>query len=69
MKKTKVYVNLHPSEIALLNTAATIFSSYVSADKVDENNESDMIKKSISLSLKMADLIEKNVLCEEEISG
>ena len=64
----KEYVNLQSSEVALLHTAATIFASYVSANKVNDNNESDILNKSISISFKMAKIIEKNTLCEEEIS-
>ena len=64
----KEYVNLQSSEVALLNAATTIFASYISANKVDENNEIEMLNKSINLSFKMADIIEKNTLCEEEIS-
>lgn len=64
----KEYVNLQSSEIALLNAAATIFSSYISANKVNDNNESEILNKSISISFKMAEIIEKNTLCEEEIS-
>ena len=69
MKKKSFYANLQPSEMAIFSAAANIFSSYIAAGKVSLENEAAMIKKSIEVSLKIANTVEKVVQSDDEIAG
>ncbi len=65
----KFYSSLQPSEMAIFRAAANIFSGYVATGKVNEENENDMIKKSIETSIKIAHAVEEAVQSDEEIAG
>ncbi|MDH3394479.1 MAG: hypothetical protein OEL66_10770 [Desulfobulbaceae bacterium] len=69
MENKKFYANLQPSEMAIFNAAASIFSSYVVSGKAGFDNENAMIKKSIEISMKMANIVEKAVQSDDEIAG
>ena len=69
MGPKKFYANLQPSEMAIFRAAADIFSGYIAAGQVGDINESEMIKKSIGISMKMADMVDKAVQSDGEIAG
>ena len=64
----KVYSSLQPSEMAIFRAAANIFSGYVATGKVNEENENDMIGKSISIAIKIASTVDETVQSDEELS-
>ena len=69
MAPKKFYANLQPSEMAIFRAAADIFAGYVAGGKVDDDNEQAMIKKSIEISMRMADTVDKVVQSDDEIAG
>ncbi|MFP4029630.1 MAG: hypothetical protein ACLFWL_17765 [Candidatus Brocadiia bacterium] len=60
----KAYVQLEPSEAALVRAASNILSGYIAAGKVNEENESEMMKKAIksaiNIALKVDDLVQSD---------
>ena len=69
MGHKKFYAKLQPTEMVIFTAAANIFSSYVACGKVDGDNENEMIKKSIEISLKIASTVDKAVQSDDEIAG
>ena len=67
MVQKKFYANLQPSEMAIFSAAANIFASYLSCGKVNDENQKEMIKKSIKISLKIANTVDKVVQSDDEI--
>jgi len=63
----KPVLSLQPSEIALLTSAAHIFSAYVMSGHVTGGNESDMMDRSVAEALKMARRIEELVQSDSEL--
>ena len=68
MGQKKYYANLQPSEMAIFRAAATIFSSYVASGRVDDDNEKEMIKKSIKASIKIAKYVDEAVQSDNELA-
>jgi hypothetical protein len=66
--KQKYHATLQPSETAIFRAAADIFASYVASGKVTDENENEMISRAIKTSLKICDIVEKNVRSDEEIA-
>jgi len=69
----QVYFRLQPSEATIATIAARIFSSYIVAGKVSDQNENDMVDRSIALAIKLAkkveDLVESDSERSEEAGG
>ena len=49
--KEKYHATLQPSEMAIFQAAAQIFSSYAASGKVTDENEHEMILKAIKTSI------------------
>jgi hypothetical protein len=69
MANKKAYSDLQPSELAIFSAAANIFSSYIASGKVNDENENDMIKKSIETSIKISDIVDQVVQSDGEVVG
>ncbi|MBL4885086.1 MAG: hypothetical protein JKY95_11200 [Planctomycetaceae bacterium] len=63
----KYYANLQPSEMAIFSAAANIFASHVATGKVNDDNENDIIKKSIEISMKIARTVDNAVQSDDEL--
>lgn len=60
------YLTLQATEQSLVQAAATIYSGYIQAGKVEPGDESRWIKQSIREALAMAKAIEDAVVAEGE---
>lgn len=69
MAQKQFYANLQPSEMAIFRAAADIFSGYVAAGQVSDGNEDEMIPKAVRIAVKMADVVDRAVQSDDEISG
>ena len=65
--KKKIHASLQPSEMAIFRAAANIFAGYVATGKVTEENEKNMIKKSIETSVKIANLVDQSIQRDDEL--
>ena len=55
------YLNLQPTEVAILTSASTIFSAKISSGKVDASNEEQVIEETVAQAIKVAKRIEREV--------
>jgi len=62
------FFRLQPSEATIASIAARIYSSYVIAGKITEQNESDMVDKSVALAIVLARKVENLVDSDSERS-
>ena len=60
------YVQLQPSETAVLHAASRIFASFVANGQVTEANEKELSDRSVKLATRMALVIEKYVQSDDE---
>ncbi len=67
MEQKTFYSNLQPSEMAIFSVAGNIYASYISSGRVTEQTETEMIKKSIEASIKIANIVEKTVQSDNEV--
>jgi hypothetical protein len=58
---------LQPSEMAIFRSASDIYAAHVSVGHVAEGSEDEYIKKSISVSLKICDIVERKVVSDDEL--
>jgi hypothetical protein len=65
MKKKHV-VSLKPSECAILNAAATIFSGYAAGGHVTADSEKEWLGKSLSQAIQLAKLTDETVQADGE---
>lgn len=63
----KAYLKLHPSEAVITNAAAQIFSGYVAAGQVSDDNEQDLVERSVDIAIRLTTLIDVRVQCEDEL--
>jgi len=63
----KHVLSLQQSEIGLLHAASQIYTAYIHAGRVREENENVMIERSINEALRMAHLIEEAVQSDSEM--
>ena len=68
MEQKKYHASLQPSEMAIFSAAANIFSSYVATGSVNDENENIMIKKSIEVSIRIANTVDKIVQSDTELA-
>jgi len=66
LMKEQDYFRLQSSETTIALVAAQILSSYISAGKVTDQNESNMLDKSISLAISLARKVEDLVESDSE---
>lgn len=60
------YLTLQPTEQSLVQAAATIYSGYIQAGKVEAGDEARWIRQSIDEALAIAKGIEDDVVAEGE---
>jgi hypothetical protein len=65
----KHFFSLQPSEAAIFQAAANVYASYVAAGRVTDDNEADMMRKAIGVSVSMARHVEEIVQSDNEITG
>jgi len=68
MSKTH-YFSLQPSEMAIFQSAANIYASFIAAGKVTGENEVEMMKKAISASIAIAKHVEKVIQSDDEMEA
>ena len=61
-----VYMKLHWSESVVVVAASQIFAAYITAGKVNDGNEEEMLLKSIRTAIKLADTTDNLVKSDEE---
>jgi hypothetical protein len=69
MSESKSYLNLQPSETAVVHAASRIFAGYLRAGGVGENNENAMIEKAVDTAILMAALAEKKITSDDELAS
>jgi len=65
----KNYFNLQPSETAIFQAAVNIYTSYIVAGQVTDENQTEKMKEAIADSISMARYVEKIVESDDQISG
>ncbi len=63
------YLKLHWSESVVVVAASQIFAAYISAGKVNDSNEEQMLLKSIRTAIKLADKADTLVKSDKEGKG
>ncbi len=62
----KPVLSLQPSEAALYAAASRIYAAYIAAGRVSEGAENEMIARSISEALRMAQTVEEAIQSDQE---
>jgi len=62
------YFSLQPTEAAIAHMASRIFSSFIAAGKVTEQNENELMDRSIALAMSMARKVD-NLIDSDSESG
>jgi len=65
MKKHRI--TLQGTEKAILDAAAQIFASFVTAGQYHEAQEKELAEKSVKLAVLMAERVEEVVIADEEL--
>lgn len=60
------FLNLQKSEAVVAQMSATIFASLIINKELTPENEQELLERSVSLALKLANLSEKYVRSDEE---
>ena len=69
MASAKPYLTLKPSEVAVVQAAATIYSAYITTGKVgSEDDAKKWIQRSIREALHLAHVAERNIVADDELS-
>jgi len=63
------YLKLQWSESVIAVAASQIFAAYISAGKVNDSNEEQMLLKSVRTAIKLADTADTLVKSDEEGKG
>lgn len=63
----KPVVSLQPSEIALLGAASQIYAAYLAAGHVTRGSEHEMLDRSLTEALRLAQRIEETVQSDREL--
>ena len=62
----ETFMSLQHSESVVANMAATIFSAYIKAKEITDENENAYIKKAVQVAIKMANYADKIIKSDEE---
>lgn len=62
----EVYMNLQTSERAVATMASTVFSAFVTAGQLKETNEDELIERSVSIAIKIAQKSDKLIDSDDE---
>ena len=65
-RASAAYLQLQPSETAVLHAASRIFAGFVANGQVTEANEKDLSDRAVKLATRMALVIEKYVQSDDE---
>jgi len=63
------YLKLHWSESVVVVAASQIFAAYISAGRVNDSNEEQMLLKSVRTAIKLADRADTLVKSDKEGKG
>lgn len=63
----KTYLTLQPSEVAILNAAAQIYSGYVIAQRVIEGDEQKWLERSLREAIRLARATDEVIVAEGEM--
>ena len=63
----KPYITLQPSEQSLVSAAATIYAAYITSGRVQEGNESEWIRRSITEAIRIVRISDDSVMADSEI--
>ena len=63
------YLKLHWSESVIVVAASQIIAAYISAGKVNDSNEEQMLLKSVRTAIKLADRADTLVKSDKEGKG
>ena len=66
MSEKKHYLYLQHRESVVASMSATIFSSLIQSNPLNDDNEDELIEKSVALAIKIAELSDKLVESDEE---
>lgn len=61
------YVTLQPSEQVLVTAAATIYSGYIVAGRVEEGQEDQWMDRAIKAAFRIATVIDASVMADKEL--
>ena len=66
----KPYINLQPSEAAIVQAAATIYAGYLSSGRVKhgEEHEQEWLKRSIRDAIRIARTTDDSIQADDEMS-
>ena len=67
MEPERKLLHLHESETVVVHAASRIFSAYITAGKVNEQNEAQVLEKSIEIALEMARKTDKLIMDDAEV--
>ena len=67
MPKT-TFLQLHPSEATVAQIASRIYSAYVIANRVTDENETELINKALRVALTMAKKADDLIRSDDELS-
>ena len=63
----KPYMNLQPTEVALLDAASRIYSARLASGKVPDGGEDAALQTSMNESIRLARLIDETVMADKEL--
>lgn len=64
--RASAYLNLQPSEEAVLHAASRIFAGFIAAGSVTNETQNDLADRSVKLATRMALVIEKYIQSDNE---
>ena len=64
----KVRLKLHPSEVAVIRSAAEIFSAYLRAGYIKNGEEEKWIDKSLDTAIQIARRAESRITSDDELN-
>ena len=68
MSEKKPYLTLQPSEMTVVQAAATIYAGYITAGSVDgEEDSKPWIQRSVREALRMAQITEISIQADAEL--
>lgn len=67
MEQERKRMHLQGSEAVVAHAASRIFSAYIAAGKVDDQNQEAMMGKAVELAVELARVTDKQVLDDSEI--
>jgi len=65
--KEKYYASLAPSETSIFRAASNIYAAYANAGKITDENDDEMVIKSVKTAIKICSAVEENVRSDNEL--